>query len=154
MKNNLIFTSTLMIALILGACGSSDNNSKQTGNEQISPESEESQELEESKEPQDVAYHLPILSGWTEIQLEKKRIGNDTIDLWNAEFSFEGDMDTQLEHYISELEDMGFKVEIEKDEEFVKEVKFSKDEKGENHFGISTLRNNTVQSKSQIQPEN
>ena len=148
MKKILLMISAMMLVLMIGACAPD----KDSSNTQGSKESKEPQDSPSAQEPNDDAYHLPILDGWTEILLEKKKIGNDTIDLWNAEFSFEGDMNIQLEQYISALKDMGFEVEVELDEEFVKEVKFSKEEKGKKHDGVSTLRNNEVQSKSQIQP--
>lgn len=148
MKKTLLIISAMMLVLIVGACASD----KDLPNEQDSTESKEPQESPSSQESKDDAYHLPVLDGWTEDLLEKKRIGNDTIDLWDAEFSFEGDMNNQLENYISALEDMGFEVEVELDEEFVKKVNFSKEDQDGKHSGVSTLRNNQVQSKSQIQP--
>lgn len=150
MKKILLMISSMMLVLLIGACASDED--KGPSNTPDSAESKKPKDSPSAQESKDDAYHLPILDGWTENVLEKKKIGNDTVDLWNAEFSFEGDMNIQLEQYISALKDMGYEVEVELDEEFVKEVKFSKEEKGKKHDGVSTLRNNQVQSKSQIQP--
>lgn len=155
MKVRMKLIGTLLVALLIAGCNSSEVNGNKKNEETPKVDVKQKEEASngDKKKKEKAAgndeYPMPILSGWTESEITFETIGNGSIDIWHGEFSFEGEIDDYFEPYQAALVDMGFEVTVTEDVEGMKSLEISKVIEGDKHVGNVLFTNRWVKSSLQ-----